>query len=545
MKIRRCIVTPLSHKVRDKPLTLPSPLWGEGKGEEGFISRRTERLRSIALSIVLLFALSACARVERYPLSILHTNDVHGHIAPERVEGWRERSGGAASLAGCVRDIRAENQKSGIPTLLLDAGDIFLGTPEGNVSRGKAMTEVMNADGYDAMAVGNHEFDLGVDILEGLAESARFPILGANVISSVTGRLPPFLKPYLIKECGPLRVGIIGVITEQTPVIVMPGRTEKIIFKDTREVVRSCVAALNEKGVNFVILLSHCGFGEDKKLASAVGGIGVIIGGHSHELVRRPVRIRSTGTLVCQAGASGQYLGRLTVDVDPKRHRAGRCRYELIALKEGCCTPDPTVKSIVERWRARAGEKFDEAVGKSLADFSSSDTGESSLGDLIADSMRAATGADIAVLNSFGIRNPLLKGAITVRDIYTMMPFDNTLYTMRLSGAQIRAILEQGLSLQLGILQISGLRVEYDPKAPAGRRVVRIDCGDKELGERAEYTVVTNSYLAQGGDSYTTFCQALNVCNTGITDVDALSNYIRARSPISSERFTPSRLIPR
>jgi len=499
----------------------------------------------IVLSIVLLLSLSGCAGVERYPLSVLHTNDVHGHIAPERVEGWRERSGGAAVLAGCIRAIRAENQESGIPTLLLDAGDIFMGTPEGNVSRGKAVTEVMNEVGYDAMAVGNHEFDLGVDVLEGLATSARFPILGANVISSVTGRLPPSLKAYLIKECGPLRVGIIGVITEQTPVIVMPGRTEKIIFRDPREAARSCVAALNEKGVNFIILLSHCGFEEDKKLASAVGGIGVVIGAHSHDLVRRPARIRSTGTLICQAGASGQYLGRLTVDVDPKSRRAGRYRYELIPLTEGRCPPDPTVTSIVERWRARAGETFDEVVGKSLSDFASSDTGESSLGDLIADSMRAATGAEIAFHNSFGIRNPLLSGTITVRDIYTMMPFDNTLYTMRLSGAQIRTVLEQGLSLQQGILQVSGLRVEYDPKAPAGRRVVRVTCGDKELGVKAEYTVVTNSYLAQGGDSYTTFCQALNVCNTGIMDRDALSNYIRARSPISSEGFIPSRLIPR
>jgi len=500
---------------------------------------------NLILSIALLVALAGCAGVERHPLCILHTNDVHGHMAPERVEGWKERSGGAAVLAGCVRAIRAENQESGIPTLLLDAGDIFMGTPEGNVSRGRAVTEVMNAVGYDAMAVGNHEFDLGVDVLEGLAASARFPTLGANVINSATGRLPPFLKPYLIKECGPLRVGIIGVITEQTPVIVMPGRTEKILFKDPRGVIRSCMADLKGRGVNFTILLSHCGFEEDKKLASDVAGIGVIIGAHSHELVRRPARIRSTGTLVCQAGASGQYLGELMVDVDPKRHRAGRYRYELIALKEGRCTPDPAVKSIIKSWRARAGEKFDEVVGKSLSDFASSDTAESSLGDLIADSMRAATGADIAFHNSFGVRNPLLKGTISVRDIYTMMPFDNTLYTMKLSGAQIRTVLEQGLSLQLGILQVSGVRVEYDPKAPAGHRVIRVSCGDRDVGERAEYTVVTNSYLAQGGDSYTTFCQAKDVCNTGIMDMDALNDYIRAHSPISSEGFTPSRLMPR
>lgn len=498
---------------------------------------------TVVLLVAFLFAVSACERDGSLPLCILHTNDVHGHIAPERVEGWRERSGGAAVLAGCVSVIRAENRERRIPTLLLDAGDIFLGTPEGNVSRGQAMTEVMNAAGYDAMAVGNHEFDLGLDVLEKLAASARFPFLGANAVSSATGRQPAFLKPYLIKECGALRVGIIGFITEETPVIVMPGRTEKILFKDPREVIRSCMAELKGQGVDFVILLSHCSLAEDRKLASEIGGIGVVIGGHSHDMVRRPERIHSTGTLICQAGASGQYLGRLMAEVDPARGSIGRYRYELVPLKEGRCPPDPETKSIVERWRATTGEKFDEVAGSSLSDFTSSDTGESALGDLIADSMRAATGADVALLNSFGIRTPLLKGPISMRNIYTMMPFDNTLYTMKLTGGQIRAILEQGLSLRLGIIQISGLRVEYDPKAPADRRVVRVLCGGRELGAQTEYTVVTNSYLAKGGDSYSTFLQGADVSNTGIIDRDALADYIRAHSPISCEGFTPSRLV--
>jgi 2',3'-cyclic-nucleotide 2'-phosphodiesterase (5'-nucleotidase family) len=407
------------------------------------------------------------------------------------------------------------------------------------------MMEVMNAVGYDAMAVGNHEFDFGLDVLERLTDSARFPFLGANAVSSATGRPPPFLKPYLIKDCGALRVGIVGVITEETPVIVMPGRTEKLIFEDPREAVRCCMAELKGKGVNFVILLSHCGLEEDKKLASEIGGIGVVIGGHSHDAVREPVRIPSTGTLICQAGASGQYLGRLTAKVDPGRGRVGKYRYELISIKEGRCPPDPQVKSIVDKWRAKVGEKFDEVVGESLTNFKSSDVGESALGDLIADSMCSATGADIAFLNSFGIRTPLLKGPISVRDVYKMMPFDNTLYTMRLTGEQIRAILEQGLSLRLGIVQLAGLRVEYDPKAPVGRRVIRIQRGDKQLRGRSKYTVVTNSYLARGGDSYTTFCEGANVTNTGIIDREALADYIRAHSPISSDGFTPSRLVPR
>ena len=495
-----------------------------------------------------LIALCGCASAPRAPLQplcILHTNDVHGHITAEKVEGWEKPSGGAAVLSGCVREIRSSNRAAGVPTLLLDAGDIFLGTPEGNLSKGIAVTEVMNAAGYDAMTIGNHEFDLGVDVVNALAASARFPILGANV-RIPPGRAPPaFLRPYVIKELGGLKVGIIGVITELVPAVVMPGRNEKIVFEKPQEIIRACVADLKARGVDFIILLSHCGSEEDRRIAAEVEGIGVIVGGHGHELLRKALRVRSTGTLVVQAGASGQYLGRIDCEVDPQSGRAARYRYKVIPIEKDRCAPDPAVEGVLEKWDAKVGEKFDEQVGSSLSDFAGSDIGEGTLGDLITDSMRAATGAEIAFHNNYGIRNPLLKGPVTIRDIYKIMPFDNTLYTMSLTGAQVLKILEQSLAFKDGILQLSGLRVEYDPKAAPGARVRSASCGGREIDPRGTYTVATNSYLSQGGDSYATFLEGREVTNTGILDRDAFAEHLRARSPVSAEGLAPPRLIPR
>ncbi|MCX6354843.1 MAG: bifunctional UDP-sugar hydrolase/5'-nucleotidase [Candidatus Aureabacteria bacterium] len=497
----------------------------------------------IALGLLLALALSGCSPEELSPLCIVHTNDVHGHISPERVEGWSKKLGGAAVLAGCVSDLRERNSRQGVPMLLLDAGDIFLGTPEGSVSQGKAVVEVMNAVGYDAMDIGNHEFDMGVDVIESLAREARFPILGANVVNSTTGLTPDFLHRYLVKECGDLRVGIVGLITQETPEIVMPGRTERILFRDSEKVLRSCMAELAQEGVDFIIVVSHCGLEADKKLASSVRGIGVIVGGHEHELLKRPVRIGSTGTLILQAGSSGQYLGVLSAQVDPRTGSVRKYSYEVLPLEEGRCKADPAVADIVKKWAAKTGEQFDRKVGTSLSDFPLVVDGESALGDMIADSMRAASGADIAFHNSYGIRNSLLKGAVTVRDVYKIMPFDNTLYTMTLTGKQIRKILEQSLAGE--ILNISGLRIEYRRSAPEGRRIISIMQDGKNIDDAKSYRVVTNSFLAKGGDNFTTFCEGREVVNSGVIDLNAMSDYMRSHSPLSAEAFRLDRLIPR
>ncbi|MDD5555865.1 MAG: bifunctional UDP-sugar hydrolase/5'-nucleotidase [bacterium] len=497
----------------------------------------------LVLLAAALVALSGCAT--RGPaLCVLHTNDLHGHIAPARVPGWRERRGGAAVLAGCAREIRAENERAGVPTLLLDAGDIFMGAPEGTMSRGRAVVETMNAAGYDAMAVGNHEFDHGVGVLEDLAAAAAFPILGANV-RGPDGGVPPFLAPHVVVRFDDISVGLAGVITAQTPAIVMPGRVGAIEFGDPAEAARRAVAELEREGVSFIILISHCGVSEDVRIAREVDGIGLIVGGHSHDLLERPLRAGRAGTLIVQAGDSGRHLGRLDLRIDPRRRRARRHRYGLIPITEDRCPPDPEAAAVVEKWRARAREEFGEAVGVSLDDFEGGGETESELGNMIADGMRETARAEIAFHNAYGIRNPLLAGPVTVADIYAIMPFDNTIHTMRLQGRQVRRVLEQSLGLRDGLLQVSGLTVVYDPGAPAGGRVRSAECGGGPLDDNRLYTVATNSYLAAGGDNFTVFAEGLDPVDTGILDRDSFAAYIRSRSPVGPSAGGPARLIPR
>lgn len=497
-------------------------------------------MKRVALFFAILPALclilAGCGKEGSIRLCVLHTNDIHGHIAPERVEGWKEPSGGAAVLAGCVRELRRERGSAGIPVLLLDAGDIFMGTPEGHVSRGAAVIEVMNAAGYDALTIGNHEFDRGVETLEHLAASASFPFLCANI----DGEPPPFLGPFIIREFEGVRVGIIGILTPETPSIVMPGKTGSIRFTEPAPAVARCRDALRERGADVIIVLSHQGLGADMELAGEVEGIDAIIGGHTHTLLESPVQHPVTGTLVCQAGSSGRYLGVLDMEIAAGNRQVIHSDYEIIPLSEGRCPPDAEVQKIVSSWRARAGEQFDEVVGRSSVTLVGSDTGACRLGTMIAESMRAATDARIAFHNSFGIRAPLHRGEITCRDVYTIMPFDNTLYTMELSGEQLIQIVEQSLELDMGTLHYSGLEITHDPEAPRGKRVESAYCGGEAVEPKQYYTVATNSYLAQGGDYYREFTRGRNVRNTGIVDRNAFSGYLREHSPIAKNYRRPS-----
>ena len=491
-------------------------------------------LLAVLAAAVFLFG---CGRGNPVSLCIIHTNDVHGHISPERDQG------GAAELAGCIEEVEREERAAGVPTLLVDAGDIFMGTPEGGVSEGIADTEIMNSVGYDAMVIGNHEFDHGVAALERLARSASFPFLAANTRNSATGTLPSFLRPFIVKRYGPLTIGVIGVITPETPAIVMPGRTGEIVFGDPVDAVRRSMEALRREGADFIIVLSHCGLEEDRRIAREVPGIGVIIGGHSHTVLKEPVRDARNGTLICQAGSYGRYLGRLSLWIDTASGRVRRYGYELVRLTRGRCPPDRQVAEIVSRWRKRAGAKFDEVLGRCLEDIRNDEGAESLLGDMITDCMRAKTGVDIAFHNSWGIRGELLKGPITYRDVYKVMPFDNTIYTMMLTGRQIRRIVEKSLAPKNGFLQVSGLTVDYDPSAPAGSRIMRISCGGEDLRDGGIYTVATNSYLAKGGDGYSTFLEGRKRRNSGIVDRDAFADCIRAAGTVTGRAFRPSRLI--
>ena len=214
-----------------------------------------------------------------------------GHILSERVRDWSNKTGGYAIFAGWLKGVRRENSEKKIPTLLLDAGDIFTGTVEGSITRGKAIVRLMNRAGYEAMTLGNHEFDFGFYSLQQLAKSANFPFLGANVRRKKTNRLLSFSSPYIVKKYDGLTVGIIGVTTAEVPSITLARNVGQVIFLDPISTVKTYQKLLKQEGVDLLIVLSHLGLEEDKKLARAVPEIDLIIGGHSHDLLVKPMRV--------------------------------------------------------------------------------------------------------------------------------------------------------------------------------------------------------------------------------------------------------------
>ncbi len=498
------------------------------------ISQKRHRLlRNTAwLLPVLVLLLAGCGSGDHREITIVHTNDLHGHVLPTRVAGWSDRTGGYAIFVSWLEGVRRENEEKDIPTLVLDAGDLFMGTVEGNLTRGRAVVRLMNRAGYDAAAVGNHEFDFGFFNFYQMAREADFPFLSANILRKESGEAPEFIQPFLVREYDGLKVGVIGVTVDETPELTTVGNVSPIVFRNPAESIRPYVRKLRGEGADLLIVLSHLGLEEDRKLAAAVEDIDLIIGGHSHDLLAKPIRAGSRPTLIVQAGSYGRFAGRLDLRVDTGDNRISGHRAEIFVNRQYSRPADLPTNQLLAEIREEVGGEYDQVVGIALQDIVSADNEGSPLGNLIADAMRKKVGADAAFQNPYGIRADLLRGPVTRRDIFTMLPFDNSIVTMDLTGRQIRQLLEQSLTLKKGLLQISGLRVEYSPERPEGRRVISVGIGEDPLEEETGYRVATNVFLAGGGDYFSTFTGGVNRRDSGVLLRDAVAEYVSLNTPL-------------
>ncbi|NPU85086.1 MAG: bifunctional metallophosphatase/5'-nucleotidase [Syntrophaceae bacterium] len=500
----------------------------------------TGRIRSFpgtALLLILLLCLTAVCTLAgtagarpTVALTILHVNDTHGHILPGVVKTVDpERPvGGAAWLAQMIEDERAKNPQG---TLLLSGGDMFQGTAISNVFRGAPVTEIMNALAFDAMAVGNHEFDWGMDTLRKLRTAARTPWLAANIVDG-QGKGLPGVKPWIIAERKGIRIAVIGITTPETAWTTKPGNVAGLTFREPKDVLPGLIRQVRAEGARLVVVLSHCGLDADRKTAGEVEGIDVIVGGHSHTAVMDPVVVGKT--VIVQAGCYGQYLGVLELQVDPEEGRITGFteKNELKAVYSGPKDSfDPAIAAIVASYDDRIRDRFAAVVGSTEVDLTRNYRGESNLGDLIADAMREAAGADIALMNSGGIRTDISRGAVTLEILYTLLPFDNLLVSMDLTGRQVLQILEESARGSRGSLQISGLRVTADLTRPAGQRIVGVEIDGRPLAAEKTYRVVTNDFLAAGGDEFTVFREGKNVVyGDDLRDVAAA--YLKKHSPV-------------
>ena len=430
-------------------------------------------------------------------LRILYVNDFHGYAEPHRPVGRSEAIGGIAHLAAEVNRLRV-----GQPTLLLAAGDMIQGNQWANFFQGASVLRVMNALGLDALVVGNHEFDFGLEVLKQRIGEAAFPVLGANVEGL------PEIRPYALKEIEGRKVLIIGVVTEDTPVMTHPRNVAGLAFLSPESTIQKILTAYAPEA-DLVIVLSHLGLPADRKLAQQVKGIHLIVGGHTHTRIEQPMKVN--GTWIVQAWEHGKVLGCLDLMISEGGIRLSEGRLIDIKPEKGAA---PEITALVEETSRRVKAELEEVIGEALVDLEGQGARrqETNLGNLLTDILRAETGSDLAVLNGGGIRTDIPKGPIQVKTVLDVLPFNNFPVVLRLSGKEIREVLEQGVS-DLGghggkFLQVSGLRLVYRQSAPLGHRVQEIRINGQPLDPDREYLLATNDFLAAGGDGFSVFKKA-------------------------------------
>lgn len=495
-------------------------------------------LKKLILAGFLTLALAGTisAQDDTFALTLLHTNDTHAAHEPNAAG-----DGGVARQAAVVNQIRAE----GGNVLLVDAGDRFTGTLFHQQYRGADNVQIMNALGYDVMTLGNHEFDDGEDVLLSFVSGLEFPVVAANIEWGPFAQLDELISPYVVLDVAGQQVGVIGITTAETPTASSP--SAEISFTDYVPAVQAAVAELTAQSVNKIILLAHTGIEVDVELLPQLSGVDIMVGGHSHTLVSSIFRASgdySTSPIsgeteagepiyYVQAGSLNVYLGRLNIVFGADGVVTSASGNPILLSRY--ITPDPDMAALIETLRGPIDELRTTEIGAEASELLVGDRRvcrleECALGNLITDAMLAgaATDPQIAIMNGGGIRANIDAGAITLGEVLTVLPFGNLLATVDLSGADVVAALENGVStirVTDGVVsrdgaagrfpQVSGVRFTFDPTAEAGSRVSNVEVRAEDgsyapIDLAAVYSVVTNDFMLGGGDGYSAFTNGTN-----------------------------------
>jgi 2',3'-cyclic-nucleotide 2'-phosphodiesterase (5'-nucleotidase family) len=471
--------------------------------------------------LVLIFGANAHA-ADVLRIRIYHTNDIHGWIM-ERPDKARpgKMIGGAAPL-GAV--LAAEKG----PKLLLDAGDWWQGTPEGSLSRGTAVAEMFNALGYDGVVVGNHEFDGGEPMLKELVAKIHAPVLSANSYRQSDGRRSDWAGTSIVKEVAGVKFGIFGLTTSKMSHLAFPINIAGLRFRREIDEAREQVTDLRRRGATVVIAVTHIGleaeaspeFEGDRALAREVEGIDVIVGGHTHTTLAKPLRDAKHGTLIVQTGSYLTKVGRVTLDIDPSTKRVLKSDDELIALRPDEVGEDPAMKALVAKYQEQVGRAFDVVLATAAADLTRGGPHESSLGSWMTDCYRRRTGADVGLQNGGGIRADIAAGPVTLRSVYGVMPFENYIVKLTLDGAALRAALSHGFGMG-EIAQVSGVAAEIRRGRGGADPLAAATVGGAPIDDARRYTVATLDFLVSG-DGYASLAKAASREDTGILARDML-----------------------
>lgn len=499
-------------------------------------------------------------------VALLHINDMHSRI--DQIGGSNATCsdsaaadgncfGGAARLATAIRDKRAAHQANGLPVLTLDAGDQSQGTLFYTTYGGRAEVQMMNAIGFDGMALGNHEFNRGADSLARMIEEADFPFIATNIELTAGSPLTDKLTPVVVKDMDGMQVAILGLTTPDTVFLSSPGDTVR--FLDPADAARAAIADLAAQGISNVIVLSHLGYVQDQALAAAVDGISAIIGGHSHTLMSNSVdgAVPYAGLVqapsgravpIMQAFAFSRFMGDVVLEFS--EDGAVIAAEGDTVLLDASFAPAEDIEALIAPLRA----PIDEMTRRPVAEISAGIDGERErcrvqeceMGNTVADAMLAearAFGAQVALANGGGLRASLAAGTVTLGDVLTVLPFQNTLYTLDLPGAALLAALEHAVNgIEEGagrFMHPAGMRFAIDMSvAPDAGRVsnVEIETADGwvPLDMGATYTIVTNDFVAGGGDGFAILRdQGTNRYDTAIDLAEVLARFLSDNEPFA------------
>lgn len=512
-----------------------------------------------------------------YQITVLHTNDHHGRF-------WKNSDGeyGMAARKTVIDGIRADVAAKGGYSLLLDGGDVNTGVPESDLQDAVPDFKGMNLMGYDAMAVGNHEFDKPLSVLKMQRDLAKFPMLSANIYEGGERKF----APYKIFNLGGVRVGVMGLTTEDTFKMVHPDNVKRIEFRSVIAEATQVVPELRAKA-DVVIAATHMGHYEDGKhgtqapgdvaMARAVKGIDLVVGGHSQNAACMKAENvldreyvpgteckpdRQNGTWIVQAHEWGKYVGR--ADFEYRNGEFKLIKYALIPvnLKKTVKTADgksskvnyaqefaenKDMLALLTPHQEFGQQKLGIQIGATDARLEGDRTvvraKPAAMGMLIGMAMMDKTKADFSVLNSGGVRDSIPAGPITYKDVLKVQPFSNTVATVDLTGVEVMAYLNAAAKMSVGsgaFPQFAGVKLVI-----AGDKVSSATIQGAAIDPAKTYRMAINNFQASGGDGYPKMTEHPTYVNTGFVDADVLRAYIAAKSPLKAVDFEPGDAVVR
>jgi len=511
-------------------------------------------------------ALTAVAAQADYTLHVIHINDLHSRIEPisrfdstcgaeDNAEG--KCFGGVARVATKIAELR--EKLAGENVIVLDAGDQYQGSLMYTTYKGDVEIEFAEQIGFDAMAVGNHEFDDGDEGLAKLADGVSFPVISGNIDVSQSNILAGKIDNHTVLEVGGEKIGIISALATDTVETSSPSAS--VIFSDEIESLQGDVDALTGEGVTKIIALTHVGLPKDMEIAGAVTGLDAVVGGHSHTLLSNteegamPYPQMVDGVPVVQAYAYSKYVGHLTLTFDDAGNVTAASGDTI--LLDASVAEDEAVKARV----AELAGPIEEMKTRVVADAAAAIEGsrdicrveECAMGNLVADAMLDRVkdqGVSIAIQNAGGVRASIDAGEVTMGEVLTVLPFQNTLSTFEVSGQTIIDALENGVSqveeVKGRFPAVAGMKFTWDASvAPGEGRITEVMVAEGDsfvpIDPAKTYGVVSNNYVRGGGDGYAMFVDAANAYDFGPDLADVMAEYMAAQgaySPVVEGRIT-------